>query len=61
MKIELAIGTRFRYNGKLCEVVEPEYERCRECVICYSDCKTMACEAKLRRDDTKVCFKLVEE
>lgn len=24
--IDLAIGTRFRYNGSLCKVVEVEYE-----------------------------------
>ncbi len=43
--IELPIGTRFYYKGKLCEVVELEHEydynKCSKCDMSFSsqDCK----------------------
>ena len=61
--IELAIGTRFRYNGRLCKVVEVEYEydRCSECDIFINDCSMMDCGSTSREDGKNVCFKYAEE
>ena len=58
--IELAIGTRFYYKGRLCEVVETEYEHCQECVMECSDCVSLICESEGRQDNTEICFKYVE-
>ena len=59
--IELAIGTRFYYKGRLCEVVEVELDHCSECVMEYSDCVSLLCEYEDRQDNTEICFKWVEE
>ena len=61
--IDLAIGTRFYYNGKLYKVVEieHEYERCSECDIFHYECSVMDCASELRQDGKEVCFKLIEE
>ena len=59
--IELAIGTRFYYKGRLCEVVEIKYDHCSECVMEYSDCVSLLCEHEDRQDNTEICFKWVEE
>lgn len=63
--IELAIGTRFYYKGKLCEVVELEdkydYCKCSKCDMSFNECSVMNCALKSRKDGKSVCFKLVEE
>lgn len=59
--IELAIGTRFYYKGKLCEVVEAQADRCRECNVDFDVCIRLECEHDLRKDGKYVCFKFVQE
>ena len=59
--IELAVGTRFRYNGRLCEVIEMKHDSCSECDMVDCDCIGMACASVLRQDKKEVCFKWVEE
>ena len=61
--IDLAIGTRFYFKGRLCEVVEPQSDRCRECVVSYGyvECSMFVCRPSLRQDGKNVCFKWVEE
>ena len=60
--IELSIGTRFYYKGRLCEVVEMEQGHCMECVIKeYRDCVSLVCAYRARHDNKSVCFKWVEE
>ena len=63
--IELAIGTRFHYKGKLCEVVELEdkydYNKCSKCDMSFTECNVMNCALKSRKDGKSVCFKWVEE
>ena len=61
--IDLAIGTRFYYKGRLCEVVEPQSERCRECAVSYGfdECMMLDCRPSCRHDDKEVCFKRIEE
>ena len=63
--IELAIGTRFHYKGKLCEVVELEhkydYNKCSKCDMSFTECNVMNCALKSRKDGKSVCFKLVED
>ena len=61
--IDLAIGTRFYYKGRLCEVVEPQSERCRECAVSYGfdECMMLDCRPSCRQDGKNVCFKWVEE
>ena len=60
---EFTIGTRFYYKGKLCEVVEPQSERCRECAVSYGfdECMMLDCRPSCRQDGKNVCFKWVEE
>lgn len=60
---ELAVGTRFHYNGKYCEVVEaePGHNKCSECDLSSDGCCDLVCSLVLREDDTEVCFKLVED
>ena len=42
--IDLAVGTRFYYNGKLCKVVETEHDyRCAECDLSINECCNMSC------------------
>ena len=63
--IDLAIGTRFYYKGKLCEVVELEdeydYCKCSKCDISLNECGVMNCSKKSREDGKSVCFKWVED
>lgn len=59
--IELPIGTRFYYKGRLCEVVETAFDHCSECIMECSDCVSMICESEGRQDNTEICFKFVEE
>ena len=58
--IELAIGTRFNYIGRPCEVVE-ENDHCSECVMFDSECDVMSCLAFCRKDGKNVSFKWVEK
>ena len=58
--IELPIGTRFYYKGRLCEVVETEFDHCSECVMECSDCVSLVCESEGRKDGKDVCFKYVK-
>lgn len=59
--IDLAIGTRFYYKGKLCEVVEAQSDKCKKCIIgCYSFI-AIACHAGVRQDRKDVSFRLVQE
>ena len=60
--IELAVGTRFYYKGKLCEVSD---EECVQCMNCVNDndvasCQLFACGQEERKDKTEVFFKRVE-
>lgn len=60
--IELAVGTRFYYKGKLCEVSD---EECIHCMNCVNDndvasCRLFACEQEERKDKTGVFFKRVK-
>ena len=63
--IELAIGTRFYYKGKLCEVVELEdeydYNKCSKCDMSFTECNVMNCSSKSREDGKSVCFKWVKD
>ena len=59
--IELSIGTRFYYKGRLCEVVETAFDHCSECVMECSDCVSLLCESENRHDNTEICFKWVED
>ena len=60
--IDLAIGTRFRYDGILYKVVEAQLWSCRECDFRYDSCGIwLACTPEFRKDGKDVCFKFVEE
>lgn len=61
--IEVAVGERFYYNGKYCEVVEaePGHNKCSECDLSSNGCCDLVCSSVLREDDTEVCFKWVED
>ncbi|MGN1179161.1 MAG: hypothetical protein ACI4SI_08995 [Candidatus Ornithospirochaeta sp.] len=63
--IDLAIGTRFHYKGKLCEVVELEaeydYNKCSKCNMSFIECNVMNCASKSREDGKSVCFKWIED
>lgn len=60
--IDLAVGARFYYNGKLCKVVETEYDyRCSECDLSINECCNMSCGSGARADGKNVCFKWVED
>ena len=61
--IEVAVGKRFYYNGKQCEVVEaePGHNKCSECDLSSNGCCDLVCSSVLRADDTEVCFKWVED
>lgn len=61
--IEVAIGERFYYNGKYCEVVEaePGHNKCSECDLSSNGCCDLVCSSVLRADDTEVCFKWVND
>ena len=60
--IDLALGTRFYYNGKLCKVVETEYDyRCSECDLSNDECCNMSCGSGARKDGKNICFKWVED
>ena len=60
--IDLALGTRFYYKGKLCKVVETEYEyRCSECALSIDECSVMNCASVAREDGKNICFKWVED
>lgn len=56
------IGERFEYNGVMLEVVK-QY-RCDDCFFRYSvECTEtqMSCSSILRKDDTSIIYKLVEQ
>lgn len=60
--IDLAVGTRFYYNGKYCEVVETEQDyKCAECDLSLNECCNMGCGSEAREDGKNVCFKWVED
>ena len=60
--IEVALGERFYYNGKLCEVVETEHDyRCAECDLSINECCNMSCGSEAREDGKNICFKWVED
>ena len=58
--VELPIGTRFYYHGRLWEVVEAREQR-KECVIYYIEGISVMCVAKARQDGKNVCFKWIED
>lgn len=59
--IELAVGTRFYYNGKLCKVVETERDyKCSECDLSIDKCSVMDCASVARKDGKNICFKWVK-
>lgn len=58
--VELPIGKRFYYHGRLCEVVEAREQR-KECVIYYRECISVMCVAKARQYGKNVCFKWIED
>ncbi len=62
--IELPIGTRFYFKGKLCEVSDRECIHCMNCVLNTEDyelCKMFVCEKSERKDGVGVFFEIVEE
>lgn len=61
--IEVAVGERFYYNGKYCEVIEaePGHNKCSECDLSSNGCCDLVCSSVLREDDTEVCFKWVND
>lgn len=60
--IDLAVGTRFYYNGKLCKVVETEHDyKCAECDLSINECCNMSCGSGAREDGKNVCFKWVKD
>lgn len=62
--IELPIGTRFYYNGVLCEVSDRECIHCTNCVIGdedYKSCKMFVCEKSERKDGMGVFFERVDD
>ena len=62
--IELAVGTKFYYKGKLCEVSdEPSCIHCSDCVFTddLDSCRMFACEQAIRQDKVGVFAKRVEE
>lgn len=60
--IDLAVGTRFYYNGKYCEVVETEQDyKCAECDLSLNECCNMGCGSEAREDGKNVCFKWVKD
>ena len=60
--IDLAVGTRFYYNGKLCKVVETEHDyKCAECDLSINECCNMSCGSGAREDGKNICFKWVED
>lgn len=58
--IELAIGTKFYYNGKPYKVVDMEHEpvRCLKCDISHCECSMFNCVSTLRQDGKDVCFQM---
>ena len=60
--IDLAVGTRFHYNGKYCEVVETEQDyKCAECDLSLNECCNMGCGSEAREDGKNVCFKWIND
>ncbi len=60
--IDLAVGTRFYYNGKYCEVVETEQDyKCAECDLSLNECCNMGCGSEAREDGKNVCFKWIND
>lgn len=60
--IDLAVGARFYYNGKLCKVVETEHDyKCAECDLSINECGNMSCGSGAREDGKNVCFKWVKD
>ena len=61
--IDLAVGTRFYYRGRLCEVVEvgSKSRYCEGCVIRRDTCIDLECDPEARHDGKEVCFKWVED
>ena len=58
--IELAIGTKFYYNGRPYKVVkiEDEYDKCSECDISHHECSMFNCASASRQDGKNVCFQM---
>ena len=61
--IELPIGTRFYFKGKLCEVSECTHcmNTCGFNIANYEVCRMFACEKSERKDGIGVFFEIVEE
>ena len=62
--LEMEVGSRFWYVGKLCEVVETKSRvRCAECVFSENSiiCPLVNCTGEKRHDGKKVYFKEVGE
>ena len=60
--IDLAIGTRFYYEGKPCKVVETEHDyKCSECDLSIDKCSVMNCASVARADGKNICFKWVKD
>ena len=50
--IELTVGTRFYYNGELCEVSSEQCWHCTDCVFNddLASCRMFVCEQATRHD-----------
>ena len=60
--IDLAVGTRFYYEGKPCKVVETEHDyKCSECDLSIDKCSVMNCASVARADGKNICFKWVKD
>lgn len=62
--VEMTVGSRFFYDGKLCEVVETKAGfACDRCVFDEDryTCDNTECRASKRHDGKYVCFKEVKE
>ena len=61
--VEMTVGSRFFYDGKLCEVVADFNFACDRCVFNADryTCENTECRAPKRHDGNAVYFKEVKE
>lgn len=57
--MEIAIGERFKYNGKT-YVVKEDKGNCKGCDLYFCDCSEQKCDINQRKDRTSVIFKEVK-